>query len=81
MNYPVYSSPLLACVQKLVQERPATITMRALAAEIGRTPEWLSGFACGKMPGAQATTVEHLYTRLTGKQLVGTCEPVTERTP
>lgn len=75
MGHPVYSSPLLACVQKLVQERPATITINALAVEVGRTPTWLSAFACGQMPGASAVVVERLYTRLTGNQLVNICVP------
>lgn len=70
MSYPTYGSPLLDCVQKLVQERPATLTLTALAAEIDRSPVWLSAFACGQMPGANAVIIERLYVRLTGKQLV-----------
>lgn len=70
MSYTKYSSPLLACVQKLVRERPATLTINELAADIGRTRQWLGAFAQGRQPGAQAVTLEALYTRLTGKQLV-----------
>jgi len=64
----------MACVQKLVQERPANLTVDALAAEVGRTPQWLSTFACGKAEGANAVVIERLYVRLTGKQLVNDCE-------
>lgn len=75
MTYPTYGSPLLAHVQKLVQERPATITLRVLAAEAGVSKNWLSGFACGQMPGARATVIEFLYRRLSGKELIVTNVP------
>lgn len=70
MTYTVYSSPLLACVQKLVRERPATIRIKDLAAEMGVSSKWLGDFANGKFGGANAVIIERLYVRLTGKQLV-----------
>lgn len=70
-----YSSPLLACVQRLVLERPANLLLRDLAAEMGVTPVWLGGFANGKYDNPSAVVIEKLYTRLTGNQLVNTCVP------
>jgi len=66
----IYSSPLLACVQKLVNERPRALTLQELADELNVTTAWLSGFANGRFGNPSAVTIEQLYTRLTGKQLV-----------
>lgn len=70
MTFTTYSSPLLAHVQMLLRERPRSVTIRALAAELECTPATLSLFACGKNPNPGALLVEKLYVRLTGRQLV-----------
>lgn len=70
MVHHTYSSPLLACVQRLVRERPATLFLKDLAPEVGVTPQWLSDFANGKFGNPSAIVIERLYVRLTGKQLV-----------
>lgn len=75
MGHPTYSSPFLACVQKLVQERPANLPLRVLAAECNVSRAWLSSFACGHMDGVSAVVAERIYTRLSGKPLVETCVP------
>jgi len=75
MSHSIYSSPLLACVQKLVQERPANLLLKDLAAEMNVTPVWLGGFANGQFNNPSAVVIEKLYIRLTGKQLVGDCVP------
>lgn len=66
----VYSSPLLARVQQLVLDRPASLQMGELAAEIGVSPQWLSTFAHGKAGNPSAVVIEKIYVRLTGKQLI-----------
>jgi hypothetical protein len=74
MAYTTYSSPLLACVQELLRQRPASITLKSLADEMGRTSTWIYSFARGEADGVSARDVEFLYVRLTGKQLVETRE-------
>lgn len=70
MAYRVYSSPLLACVQKLVRDRPASLSQEQLAQEVGCSRAWLSSFSTGNMPGVSAQLIEKIYVRLAGKQLV-----------
>jgi transcriptional regulator with XRE-family HTH domain len=70
MSHTIYSSPLLAHVQKAVRERPATITARALAKDCEVTPQWLSKFMNGRCENPSAILLERLYVRCTGKQLV-----------
>lgn len=64
------SSPLVLRVQKLVRDRPASLKLAVLAAEIGVTERWLVGFANGHFNNPSAVIVEALYVRLTGNQLV-----------
>lgn len=70
MNPPTYGSPLLDYAQKLLIERPSNVLIKDLAAELGVTPVWLSGFARGRMPKPSAVIIEKIVVRLSGKQLV-----------
>jgi DNA-binding Xre family transcriptional regulator len=75
MSVTIYSSPLLATVQRAVRNRPRSLTLDQLAAECGVGRSWLASFASGKMPGVTAVTLERIYVRLTGEQLVAIREP------
>ena len=70
MTPTIYSSPLLARVQKLLIERPRSVLIKDLAKEVGVTPTWLSGFTNGRMPAPNAIVIEQLYVKLTGEQLI-----------
>jgi transcriptional regulator with XRE-family HTH domain len=70
MPVTTYSSPLLAATQELVRNRPRSMTLAQLAAEVGVTRPWLNAFACGHMPNPSAKVVEKLFNRLSPTPLV-----------
>jgi DNA-binding Xre family transcriptional regulator len=70
MSYPIYSSPLLAHVQKLLQERPANLQMQELARDCNISRVRLTAFKNGRADNINALTLERLYVRLTGKQII-----------
>lgn len=71
MAYTKYSSPLLACVQTLVLERPASIRLKDLAEKVGVSRAWLTAFKNGACDNPSALVIEKLYVELTGAQLIG----------
>lgn len=69
MAYQPYSSPVLARIQTLVRERPATLLIKDLAREMQVSPKWLGDFANGKFDNPSIQILERLHLRLTGKPM------------
>jgi hypothetical protein len=69
MAFTPYSSLVLARVQMLVRERPATILIKDLARDVQVSPKWLGDFANGKFDNPSIKVLERLHLRLTGKPM------------
>lgn len=64
------SSPLVLYVRRLVKKRPADISIKELAGQVGVTPTWLSGFVHERFNNPSVLTIERLHFALTGKHII-----------